>query len=75
LHLQQQNGGEGKSMYTLTDIVHQSFSGFLIFIWDFPGFYGREGSEFWLFMGNLQISKAKIHFFSVLNTHNRQTYN
>uniref|UniRef100_A0A915MJM5 1-alkyl-2-acetylglycerophosphocholine esterase n=1 Tax=Meloidogyne javanica TaxID=6303 RepID=A0A915MJM5_MELJA len=50
LHLQQQNGGEGKSMYTLTDIVHQSFSDLGLLtpgrIGKFMGFQGQHDPEY-----------------------------
>ncbi|CAK5081273.1 unnamed protein product [Meloidogyne enterolobii] len=60
LYLQQQNGGEGKSMYTLTDIVHQSFSGFLKLLLGFSlGFLGGKKVRGWLFLGNIRIFKSK----------------
>nr|CAD2194390.1 unnamed protein product [Meloidogyne enterolobii] len=50
LHLQKQNGGEGKSMYTLTDIVHQSFSDLGLLtpgrIGKFMGFQGQHDPEY-----------------------------
>ncbi|KAL7071703.1 hypothetical protein ACQ4LE_009137 [Meloidogyne hapla] len=50
LHLQQQNEGIGKSMYTLNDIVHQSFSDLGLLtpgrIGKFMGFQGQHDPEY-----------------------------
>ncbi|KAF7637725.1 hypothetical protein Mgra_00002700 [Meloidogyne graminicola] len=50
LHLQEQNGGNDKYMYTLTDIVHQSFSDLgLLYpgrIGRYMGFQGQHDPEY-----------------------------